>query len=77
MENYFVIRTYGFAELAQMYNPHITKNSASYRLKCWINNCPELLHKLQLKPYTRILNPSQVKLIINHFDLPESYVEND
>lgn len=71
MENHFVIRTYGFAELAQLYNPNITKNSASYRLKCWIKNSPELVKNLNLKPHTRILTPKQVRLIIKYFDVPE------
>lgn len=71
-QNSFVIRTYNFSELAQLYNPHITKNSASYRLKSWINQCPTLTEKLNLKPHTRILTPNQVRLIIEHFDAPEN-----
>lgn len=70
MEKAFVIRTYGFSELAQLYNPNIAKGSASYRLKSWINQSPELSQKLQLKPFTRILTPIQVRLIVEHFDAP-------
>ena len=77
MENFFIIRTYGFSELAQMYNPHIAKNSASFRLKCWIKNCPELAEKLNLKPHTRILTPKQVRLIIKYFDVPEIILDEE
>ena len=74
MEQHFIIRTYGFGELAQLYNPHITKNAASYRLKCWIKNNHELFSKLQLKPHTRILTPNQVRIIIEYLDTPSSII---
>ncbi len=70
MEKQFEIRTYSFCELAQLYNPNITKGAAVFRLKAWIKNKPELSTKINLNPYTRILTPKQVKLIIEYFDEP-------
>ena len=73
-QNSFVIRTYNFSELAQLYNPHIAKNSASFRLRSWINQSPTLAEKLNLKPFTRILTPNQVRMIVEHFDMPEKEI---
>ncbi|HOS84799.1 MAG TPA: DUF4248 domain-containing protein [Bacteroidales bacterium] len=36
MENHFVIRTYGFRELAQLYSPHVTPKTAAVKLRKWI-----------------------------------------
>ena len=71
MEKHFVIRTYGFCELAQLYNPNVTKSSASRMLKRWIENAPELQEKLQLKKWSKTLTPIQVKIIVGWFDVPE------
>ena len=70
-KSYFTIRTYGFGELAQLYNPNVTKNSASRILRKWIDNAPELKEKLQLQKRVKILYPKQVKLIVKWFDEPE------
>ena len=73
-ENYFIIRTYGFGELAQMYLPNITRNSASRTFRKWIHNCSILETKLKFKKCSKVLTPHQVKLILTYFDLPEMYV---
>lgn len=73
MEEKFKIRTYGFGELAQLYFPNITKNSASWLLTKWINQSNELQTKLTetgKKPKQRILSPIQVKLIVETFGEP-------
>jgi len=72
MENHFVIRTYGFGELAQIYLPNTTSKSATYKFRKWININENL--KEIIPPYIRELNPKMVKAIIKEFDLPESYM---
>lgn len=74
MENHFVIRTYGFGELAQMYLPNIAKCSASISFRKWITLNPEL-HKAIPKG-TRMIKPKEVRLIIQEFDLPEMFIRN-
>jgi len=75
-QNTFVIRSYGFSELAQLYLPNISRNSASYRLKCWIEKNTELSTKLKLQPFTKILTPAQVRLIVEYLDFPEVITTN-
>lgn len=72
MENHFVIRTYGFGELAQLYSPNVCPKTASVKLRKWISINSTL--KKKIPPQTRDLTPKMVKAIINEFDLPESYV---
>jgi len=74
MENQFIIRTFSFCELAQLYNPNLTKNSASFRLKQWIEESQEFKDRLQLKKYTKTLKPWQVKEIVELFGTPETVV---
>jgi hypothetical protein len=73
METAFEIKTYSFAELAQLYFPQISKKSASWQLSRWIEENPWLKQKLEAagkKPRQRILSPLQVKLIITAFGEP-------
>jgi len=72
MEQHFVIRTYGFGELAQMYLPGINPNSASAKFRKWISINTTL--KSLIPPYVRDLTPKMVRAIITEFDLPESYI---
>ena len=46
MEN-FKIRTYGWQELAILYAPDLTPESAGKRLSSWIRFNPKLTHELQ------------------------------
>lgn len=69
----FIVRAYGFGELAQLYFPHVTKKSASTQLGKWIEINSEL--KLQLKSYgfkrgKRILTPKQVEIIVINIGEP-------
>ena len=46
MKEEFKIRTMGFGELAQMYNPSITAESASNMLRLWINKSKRLKNRI-------------------------------
>jgi hypothetical protein len=73
LEDKFAIRTYGFAELAQLYFPAISKNSASSQLSRWINAAPSLKEALESKGKKRrqrLLSPVQVKMIVDEFGEP-------
>jgi len=63
----FTLRSYGFGELAILYNPQQQPKSAARQLKRWINCYPGLTERLSLLGYTsgqRILTPKQVACIV-------------
>lgn len=67
MKEGFKIKTMGFGELAQLYNPKINPASAANMLRRWIHANPAL--KLDLKnsgykKYAKILTPKQVLAIV-------------
>jgi hypothetical protein len=67
MEKEFVIRSYGYCELAMLYFPNSTKKSASAQLSRWIKCNSELKKQLSDNGFVsgmRILTPLQVKIII-------------
>ena len=67
MEKEFVIRSYGYCELAMLYFPNSTKKSASAQLGRWIKNNEKLKKQwadMGFKPKKKILTPCQVKLIV-------------
>jgi hypothetical protein len=67
MEKEFVIRSYGYCELAMLYFPNSTKKSASAQLGRWIRGNEKLksqLTEMGFKPRKKILTPFQVKLIV-------------
>jgi hypothetical protein len=73
MEKEFVIRSYGYCELAMLYFPNSTKKSASAQLGRWILHNENLKNQwveMGFKPRKKILNPSQVKLIVEAFGEP-------
>jgi hypothetical protein len=73
MEKEFVIRSYGYCELAMLYFPNSTKKSASVQLRKWIKLNTKLMQKLNnhsFKPGLRILTPKQVGIIIQHLGEP-------
>ena len=79
IENHFVIRTFGFGELAQMYLPNITKESASKTFSKWIilnSSLQTKLSETNWKKGNKTFTPKQVRLIIEHFDLPQIFVAN-
>jgi hypothetical protein len=73
MEKEFVIRSYGYCELAMLYFPNSTKKSASAQLGRWIRQNEKLKKQwveMGFKQRKKILNPSQVKLIVKAFGEP-------
>ena len=72
MKEGFEIKTMGFGELAQLYNPSIKPESASNALRRWINNNHTLSNDLRTagyKKYSKVLTPLQVRILI--FNLGE------
>lgn len=69
----FKVRAMGFSELAQMYNPKVTPESASNTLSHWIKTHPVLLDELKMKGYkkwAKRLTPAQVRTIIYRLGAP-------
>lgn len=67
MEKEFIIRSYGYCELALLYFPNSNKRSASTQLGRWMRQNEKLkmqLIELGYKPRKKILTPVQVKLIV-------------
>ena len=64
----FIIRAYGKSELAMMYFPDLTKETAIRKLRLWLSVNP-MLRKLiskKLRSYT----PKQVRLIVEELGEP-------
>jgi len=73
MEKEFIIRSYGYCELALLYFPNSNKKSASTQLGRWMRQNEKLkmqLIELGYKPRKKILTPVQVKLIVELFGEP-------
>lgn len=73
MINEFKIREYGRTELAQLYSPDITPESAWKKLKTWIGLFPGLNKQLSSLGYhhrQRIFTPAQVRAIIDAIGEP-------
>lgn len=67
------IRSYGKAELAQLYSPHITPSAARKKLRFWIGLQPKLLQSLQDIGFTdasKSYTPAQVRLIVDAIGEP-------
>lgn len=67
------IRSYGKAELAQLYSPYITPSAARKKLRFWIGLQPKLLQALQEIGYTesaKSFTPAQVRLIVEAIGEP-------
>ena len=63
----------GFGELAQMYNPSITAESASNMLRLWINKSKRLKSALEACDYKKgrkLLTPMQVKILVDYLGPP-------
>ncbi len=69
----FMIRAYGRRELAQLYFPHLSPNSAWRCLHRWINLNQDLCRKLRDLGYEsqiRIFTPEQVRAITYYLGEP-------
>lgn len=64
----FIIRAYGKSELAMMYFPDLTKETAIRKLRLWLSVNPRLrkLISKKLRSYT----PKQVRLIVEELGEP-------
>lgn len=66
-EDKFIVRAFGFGELAQLYFPSITKKSASAQLRKWIESDKFLQKELSQAGYRfsqRVLSPKQVEVLL-------------
>jgi predicted phage tail protein len=73
MEKEFVIRSYGYCEIAMLYFPNSTKKSASAQLGRWIRQNESLKKQwvdMGFKSRKKILTPIQVRLIVKIFGEP-------
>ena len=73
MEKEFIIRSYGYGELALLYFPNCSKRSASTQLGRWVRQNESLkrqLDKLGFKPGKRLLTPKQVEIFIKELGEP-------
>jgi hypothetical protein len=73
MDDKFKIKSYGYGELAQMYFPTITKQSATVQFRRWIRINNNLLDELSLagfKRYQKMLTPKQVEIIVRYIGEP-------
>ncbi len=73
MEKEFIIRSYGYCELAMLYFPNSTKKSASAQLGRWIRQNDKLENKLKDFGFVRgkkILTPNQVNTIVDFLGNP-------
>lgn len=71
--NNFPIRSYGWQELAILYAPDLTKESAGKRLSNWIGanrSLQEALIQAGWKKGKRLLTPLQVKVIVEYLGEP-------
>jgi hypothetical protein len=72
-EKGFVLRSYGYGELALLYFPNSTKKSATTQLRRWIRRNGELQRTLNQMGFTerqRILTPRQVEVILQFVGEP-------
>lgn len=72
-ENKFQTRSYAKGELASMYLPDITPDSASKTLRKWIQKYPGLSEELKATGLTasdRRYTPAQVRLIVSALGEP-------
>lgn len=69
----FKFRTYGWQELAILYAPELTSESAGKRLSKWVAYNPQLTEALQCAGWRKgkkILTPLQVKVLIQYLGEP-------
>lgn len=73
MEKEFIIRSYGYGELAMLYFPHSMKRSASVQLRRWIvinKKLQNSLLEVGFRPGQKLLTPKQVIVIIKFLGYP-------
>lgn len=69
----FKTRAYGWQELAILYAPDLTPESAAKRLTAWVNVNPALPQALKVVGWRkgqRVLTPLQVQTIVDYIGEP-------
>lgn len=69
----FKTKTYGWQELAILYAPDLTPESAGKRLSAWVRFNQDLYHALEQigwRKGQRVLTPLQVKTIVGYLGEP-------
>lgn len=69
----FIIRAYGWQELAILYAPDLTPESAAKRLTAWVNvnpTLPQALEAVGWRKGQRVLTPLQVRTIVDYIGEP-------
>lgn len=72
-EEKFKVRAFGYGELAQIYFPQITKQSATVQFRRWIRINEELQKELKasgFKRFQKLLTPKQVEIIVKFIGEP-------
>lgn len=72
-EDKFIVRAYGYCELAQLYFPNVTPKSASVQFRRWILFDKKLESELQeagFKPGKKVLTPLQVEIVVKIIGKP-------
>ncbi len=72
-EPFFCVRAYYVSELAMLYNPRMTAQSATRQLRRWICYHPLLQENLKALGYfpgQRCFTPKQVSCIVEHLGEP-------
>ncbi len=72
-EDKFKVRAFGYGELAQLYFPQITKQSATIQFRRWIrinNPLPIELNSNGSRKFQKMLTPKQVEIIIKYIGEP-------
>jgi hypothetical protein len=73
MEEKFRIKSYGYGELAQLYFPNISKQSATVQFRRWIRLNFYLQTELMEsghRKFQKILTPKQVEIIVKFIGEP-------
>lgn len=76
-EKEFVIRTYLKSELASLYHPYMSAESAMRKMRRWINYNPELKAQMEALSTSRTdhqYTPRQVGLLVKYLGEPYGQV---
>lgn len=70
----FVIRAYGFNELARLYFPDVAPKTATNQLRQWLKSqqIQEKLNQAGYSPGKKIFSPKQVSIIVDELGEPFS-----
>ncbi len=72
-EETFKVRAYGYGELAQLYFPNVSKQSATVQFRRWIvvnEKLKEALNDSGFQKFQKLLTPKQVEIITKFLGEP-------